>query len=239
MGLGPWPDVDLAEARQKAADARRMLREGKDPLDEKAAVRAAQALKAAKTISFKDCAAAYIAAHEAGWKNPKHRQQWKNTLATYAEPVFGHLPVATVDTGLVMKCLEPLWKDKTETASRLRGRIESVLDWARVRGYREGENPARWKGHLENLLPARSRVQKVEHHSALPYSEIGAFMAELRKRDGIAARGLEFAILTAGRTGEVIGATWDEIDLEAAVWTIPADRMKITAFRSPAQPWPS
>ena len=169
---------------------------------------------------------AYIAAHEASWRNAKHRQQWRNTLDTYADPILGKLPVAQVEVGDVMRVLEPLWREKTETASRLRGRIESVLDYATARGWRSGENPARWRGHLDNLLPARSKVAKVEHHAALPWREIGAFMAALAEEEGVSALALRFAILTAARTGEVIGARWSEIDMQAAVWTVPADRMK-------------
>ena len=161
-------------------------------------------------------------AHRAGWNNDKHAKQWETTLATYASPVFGKLPVAAVDVGLVLKVLEPIWEDKNETASRLRGRIESILDWAKVRKYRDGENPARWRGHLDKLLP--SKVRKVEHHAALPYAEMPAFMVSLRDQKGVAARALEFTILTAARTGETLGARWAEIDGD--VWTVPAGRMK-------------
>jgi integrase len=177
-------------------------------------------------MTFRQCAEAYVAAHKAGWRNAKHARQWTSTLATYAYPVFGSLPVQRIDVGLVMKVVEPIWQTKTETAGRLRGRIENVLDWASTRGYRQGDNPARWRGHLENLLPKRGKVRKVRHHPALPYQEIGTFMAALRSQEGIAARALEFAILTAVRTGEAIGAVWDEIDLRAKTWTIPAERMK-------------
>ncbi|MCH5374054.1 MAG: site-specific integrase, partial [Planctomycetes bacterium] len=183
-------------------------------------------LEAAKSKSFDECAAAYIAAHEVGWRNPKHRQQWRNTLSTYASPVIGRLPVADIDTDLVMRVLEPIWTSKPETAGRVRGRIESILDWAATRGYRTGENPARWRGHLDHLLPKRSKVRRVRHHPALPYSEIGGFVAGLRDMDSVAARALEFVILTAARTGEVLGVRWDEVDFETGVWTIPAERMK-------------
>ncbi len=167
-----------------------------------------------------------MAAHGDGWKNPKHRQQWQNTLTTYAGPVIGGINVALVDTGLVLKVLEPIWKTKNETASRLRGRIESVLAWATTRGYRDGLNPARWKGHLDKLLVKPSAIQTVAHHAALPFREIGGFMRDLAKMEGFGARALEFAILTAARSGEVRGATWEEFDLDARVWTIPAERMK-------------
>lgn len=228
MGLGPLHAISLAEARLKAADCRKQLHAGIDPIEARKAARAAASVAAASTSTFEECADAYIAAHRAGWKNAKHADQWKNTLATYAYPVFGALPVASIDTPLVMKCLEPIWATKAETASRLRGRIENVLDWATVRGFRQGENPARWKGHLDKLLPARSKVAKVVHHAALPYSELGAFMTELRAQDGTAARGLEFLILTATRTNETQSATWDEFDRAAGIWTIPAERMKAT-----------
>lgn len=226
MGLGPLHTVSLAEARIKAADCRKQLLEGIDPIEARKSVRDAAKLAVAKSITFQKCADAYVEAHRAGWKSAKHAEQWENTLATYAFPVFGSLPVASVDTALVMKCLEAIWASKAETASRLRGRIESVLDWAAVRGYRQGENPARWKGHLDKLLPARSKIAKVEHHAALPYTEIGAFMKALREQEGYAPRGLEFAILTATRTSETLNATWGEFDRKAGIWTIPAERMK-------------
>ena len=234
IGLGSYPEVSLAEAREKARELRKQVRDGIDPIEERKVTKVRAALEAAKSKTFEECANAYIEANRAGWKNEKHVQQWQNTLATYAFPKIGQLPVAAVDTGLVLSVLQQetgedkaqLWHAKTETASRLRGRLESILDWAAFRGYREGENPARWKGHLEHELPARSKVQKVEHHAALPYAELGAFMVELRKREGLSARALEFAILTAARSGEVRGATWAEIDLPGRIWTVPAERMK-------------
>ena len=226
MGLGPVSLFGLQEARGKAIDARRLRHEGIDPIEARKAARQQALLDAAKAITFRECAASYIAAHKAAWHNPKHAAQWAATLATYAEPVMGSLPVQAIDTALVTKVIEPIWSEKPETASRVRGRIESVLDWAKVRGYRQGENPARWRGHLENLLPARSKVRSVEHHAALLFAEIGGFISALRLEVGTAARALEFAILTAARTGEVIGATWGEIDLDGKVWTIPASRMK-------------
>ncbi len=226
MGLGPLTLFGLQEARAKALDARRLRHEGVDPIEARRAARQQVRLDAAKSLTFRECAASYIAAHKAGWHNAKHAAQWEATLATYAEPIIGALPVQAIDTALVTKVIEPIWAQKPETASRLRGRIEAVLDWAKVRGFRQGENPARWRGHLDNLLPARSKVRRVEHHAALPYAEIGAFNAALRQQEGTAARALEFAILTAARTGETIGATWGEIDLGGKVWTIPAGRMK-------------
>lgn len=234
IGLGSYPEVSLAEAREKARELRKQVRDGIDPIEERNATKLRAKLEAAKTKTFEECANAYIEANRAGWKNEKHVQQWQNTLATYAFPKIGQLPVAAIDTGLVLNVLQQetgedkaqLWHAKTETASRLRGRLESILDWAAFRGYREGENPARWKGHLEHELPARSKVKKIEHHAALPYAELGAFMVELRKREGLSARALEFAILCASRSGEVRGATWAEIDLPGRIWTVPAERMK-------------
>jgi integrase len=183
-------------------------------------------LEKARAMTFRQCAEAYIDAHKASWKNEKHAAQWPSTLETYAYPVIGNLSVQSVDVALIRKILDPIWNQKTETASRLRGRIETVLDWATVAGYSKGDNPARWRGHLDKMLPGRAKVQKVQHHAALPYSQVGAFMAALREQDSTAAAALEFAVLTAARTGEVIGATWNEIDLDAGVWTIPAERMK-------------
>src|ERR1700737_617757 len=226
MGLGPVHAIPLAEARKRAAECRRMRVDGIDPIEARTSHRGWKKLEAAKAITFDACAAAYIAAHEASWRNAKHREQWRNTLGSYAGPVFGSLPVQSIDVGLVMRALEPIWHTKPETASRLRGRIEAVLDWATVRGHRKGENPARWRGHLDKLLPARSKVHKVKHHPALPYDELADFVAALRSQEGVAARALGFLILTAARTGEVIGACWDEVDLEEKTWIVPATRMK-------------
>jgi integrase len=216
--------VSLAEARTKVAEYRKLLLTGIDPLEARRAAKLQVKLEAASATSFKECAERYITSHQTGWRNPKHRQQWRNTLATYAYPVLGEIAVAAVDTGLVIKVLEPIWATKPETASRLRGRIQSVLDWAKVRGYRQGENPAIWRGHLDHLLPARRKVRAVRHHAALPYANVPAFMADLRQREGIAARALEFAVLTATRTSQAIGARWSEFTGD--VWTIPAGRMK-------------
>jgi integrase len=226
MGLGPLALFGLKEARAKALDAKRLRYEGTDPLEAKHQARIRAWLNAAKAVTFQQAAEKYIAAHKAGWQNAKHADQWTNTLATYAGPMIGALPVQVIDTALVLKVLEPIWTTKPETAARLRGRIEAILDWAKVCGYRSGENPARWKGHLDYLLPARAKVRQVEHHAALPYGEIGEFMSALRQQDGVAARALEFAILTVARTGEVLGARWKEIDLSAKIWTVPPDRMK-------------
>jgi integrase len=225
MGLGSFADVSLAEAREAAAVARKQVRKGVDPISarksEAATKRAAAALH-----TFGEVSKAYIAAHQGSWRNEKHKQQWRNTLATYAEPILGKMPVATVDVGAVTIVLEPIWREKPETASRLRGRIESVLDFATARGWRTGENPARWRGHLENLMPSRAKIAAVEHHAALRWQEIGGFMADLTKQDGASALALRFLILTASRTGEAIGAKWSEIDLAEQVWTLPAVRMK-------------
>ena len=235
MGLGPVHTVSLAEARDKATDCRKLRLNGVDPIDDRRAARSAAKFEAAKAITFEQCAEAYIAAHKAGWRSEKHAAQWPSTLASYVYPVLGSLSVQAVDVALVMRVLEQkiagagdeaLWRARPETASRVRGRIESILDWATARGYREGENPARWRGHLENLLPPRSKVRRVEHHAALPYPEIGAFMAELRAIGGIAARALEFTILTAARTGEAVGARWGEINFPDRLWTVPGERMK-------------
>jgi integrase len=226
MGLGATHTVSLAEARQKALDARKLLIDGINPLAAKKQNQIAAALADAKMMTFDQCAEAYILAHKAGWKNAKHGDQWTNTLNTYASPVFGHLPVAEIDTGLVVKCLAPIWESKTETASRVRGRIESVLGWATTSGYRTGENPARWKGHLENLLATISKSSRTKNHPSLPWQRVGAFTAALRAREGVAARAVEFAILTACRSGEVRGARWAEFDTAGKLWTIPAERMK-------------
>jgi integrase len=225
LGLGPVHVVGLAEARQRARAARLQLLDGIDPVAERKAKKVAHAIEAAKTITFAECALAYQAAHEGQWRSAKHREQYIGTLRQYAFPVFGELPVAAVDTGLVLRVLEPLWGSRTETARRVRGRIEKVLDWAAVRNYRSGDNPARWKGHLAEALPQRTKTS-VPHHPALPYAEVASFMSELRAQDGTGARALEFTILTAARSGEVLGARWGEIDLENRIWVVPASRMK-------------
>lgn len=226
MGLGGFPDVGLAQAREDARVARAKVRAGVDPIDEARAARSALIAAQLSMLTFQQAADAYIDAHKAGWKNEKHQKQWASTLQAYAFPKIGTVLVRDVELPQVLAVLEPIWKTKTETASRLRGRIESVLDWATARGYREGLNPARWRGHLDKLLPRPSKVAKVEHHSALPVADVGAFMVQLRSQEGLGARALEFAILTAARSGEVRGATWKEIDLEAGAWTIPGERMK-------------
>jgi integrase len=227
MGLGPCHTVDLKRARSKAREARLLLLENIDPLDHRDAERAKLKAAKAKQITFAEAAQKYFDQHETKWRNRVHREQWLTTLKTYAFPVFGDMPVAEIDTAMVLKAIEPHWLTKTETMSRTRGRIESVLDWCTVRSYRGGDNPARWKGHLAEVLPKRSQVAKVEHHPALHYTEVGAFMMKLRQREGTAARALEFLILACARTSEVLGAHWDdEIDLANKMWTVPAGRMK-------------
>jgi integrase len=226
MGLGGYPDVTLAQAKEDARTARAKVRAGIDPIEEQRAARSALKASQIALLSFKQAAESYIDAHKSGWKNEKHQKQWASTMEAYVYPKIGSVLVRDVELPQVLAVLEPIWKTKTETASRVRGRVESVLDWATARSYRQGLNPARWKGHLDKLLPRPSKVAKVKHHDALPVSDVGAFMIELRKHQGVGARALEFAILTAARSGEVRGATWDEIDLDAGVWIIPGQRMK-------------
>jgi integrase len=226
MGLGAYPTFSLAEARSRAKAARQLLADGVDPIEHRDALRAQQALQKANSLSFAQCAEKYIAAHRAGWRNAKHVEQWRRTLADYAGPIIGKMPVHDVDTAHILRVLEPIWLTKTETATRLRGRMEQILDWARVQSYRTGENPARWRGHLDKLLPKKSKVHSVKHLAALAYADINAFVTELREQPGIAARAVELDILTAARSGEVRGAKPIEFDLEAAIWTVPAERMK-------------
>jgi integrase len=226
MGLGGYPDVPLTHAREKARAARAKVEQGIDPINEARLNQSLLRASQAACVTFEECTTRYIESQSGKWSNPKSPQQWQNTLATYAHPVMGDLMVRDVELPHVMAALQPIWRTKTETASRLRGRIEAVLDWATVSGFRDGLNPARWKGHLDKLLPAPSKVSNSGHHPALPVSEIGAFMARLRSVDGMGALALEFAILTAVRSGEVRGATWSEIDLNSEVWTIPGERMK-------------
>jgi integrase len=222
--------VPLADARTKNRQLSALVREGKDPLEEEEAEKAKAKANAAKAkataMTFAQVADMYVTAHEAAWRNERHRQQWHTTLRDYVLPALGALPVAAVDTGAVIKIIEPLWREKTETAARVRGRIESILDYAKARGWRDGENAARWRGHLDQLLPPRRKAQRVAHLEALPWHETGAFMQRLRQNSGIGARCVEFLILTACRSGEARGATWSEIDLKHALWTIPGERIK-------------
>jgi integrase len=226
MGLGPLSLFGLQEARTKAVAAARLRYEGIDPIEARRAASAHAKVAAAKEITFRECAESFISSHQARWHNAKHAAQWGSTLETYAYSVFGPLPIGAIDTALVSRVIEPLWSTKPETASRLRGRIEAILDWAKMRGYRDGENPARWRGRLDKLLPPRSEVRRVKHHAALPYAEMPAFMQQLLGQSGGAARALEFTILTAARTGETIGARWSEINLLEKLWIVPGARMK-------------
>lgn len=225
-GLGPCHTVSLAEAREEALQYRKQLRQGVDPIEARKAARLKRRLDTAKAMTFRACAEAYIEAHKSAWRSPKSLVQWQGSLKTYADPALGDHPVQDIDTTLVMRVIEPLWSKKPETASRVRRRIESILNWAIARGYRDGPNPARWRGHLDQLLPRKSKVRPVEHFTALGHQEIGTFMAKLRQQGSIPAKALEFAILTAARTGEVIGARWAEINVAERLWTIPASRMK-------------
>jgi integrase len=225
MGLGTFADVPLAEARNAAAAARALARQGQDPIAQRQAVRSAKAAKAAG-LTFAEVAEKFIAAKQGGWRNATHRTQWRNTLNTYVMPIIGTLPVAQITTADVTRVLEPIWSKVPETASRVRGRIEAIIDYASTMQWRMGENPARWRGHLANVLPPRVKVRRIEHHAALPWREVGAFMEELAGQDGTAALALRFAILTAARSGEVIGARWREMNQTTATWTVPADRMK-------------
>ncbi len=225
MGLGASADMPLAEARDAATAARKLVRDGVDPIDHRNAVRAA-ARSEAGAHTFRQAADRYIASHEAGWRNAKHAQQWRASLANYAHPGIGDQRVSTIDTAAILRVLEPIWRTKPETASRVRGRVQSILDYATAQGWRVGDNPARWRGHLSELLPPPRKLARVEHFAALPWAEAAAFMAELQTKSGTAALALRFVILTACRTGEAIGARWREIDTAAAVWTVPAERMK-------------
>ena len=222
MGLGGFPAVSLADARAAGKDLRQQIASGGDPVAERHAQRAERAT----AQTFAQAAEAYITAHAPGWKNAKHAAQWRSTLDTYAMPVLGSLLARQIELRHILAVLSPIWETKTETASRVRSRLELVLDWATAHGQRVGLNPARWRGHLDKLLPKPSKVAKTKHHAALPVSELGAFVSRLRQQSGMGPLALEFAILTAARSGEVRGATWSEIDLKAGVWAIPGERMK-------------
>jgi integrase len=232
MGLGDFERVSLKDARKKANSAHGLVVDGVDPIEHRNAKKAAQAVEKAKFITFKEATERYIEAQQAGWKSAKHASQWTATLVTYAYPKIGHLPVGSIDTALVLQVLEQkiagerFWNAKTETASRVRGRIETILSWSKARGYRHGENPAQWRGHLDQLLPAKSQVRPVRHHPALPYRDLPDFMARVRQRKGVSARALEFTILTIARTGDTIGAKHSEIDKQEKLWTVPAARVK-------------
>lgn len=222
MGLGPYPMVSLAEAREQATTARRTVREGQDPI----ASRKGVVDEAPEIPTFIQVAARYIRVHRHGWSNIKHARQWCATLKTYARPTLGNKAINDISTEEVLAVLTPIWKKKTETAKRVQGRIENILDFAAARKWRDATNPARWRGHLDKLLPRPTKVTRIEHHPAMPYDEVPAFMLELKSKPGVSALALQFLILTACRTNEVIGAMWTEFDLEAAIWTVPAERMK-------------
>jgi integrase len=226
MGLGSIVEFGLKEARERAQRARQLRRDGVDPIKERNSERDARRLEAAKSITFKACGQKYVAAHRSSWKSAKHADQWESTLEEYVYPVIGALPVSAVDTGHVTKILESIWGTVTETASRVRGRIEVILNYAKTNGWRSGENPAVWRGHLENIFAKKSKVAPVEHHPAMDWKEIGAFMPKLVAKAGVAAAALRFTILTTSRTGEVRFARWPEIDEAAKLWIIPGKRMK-------------
>jgi integrase len=241
MGLGPLALVGLGEARALALQARKLLHAGIDPLAQRNAQRTQQALAATKSLTFDAATAAYIAAHRAGWRSPQHVRNWQNSLATYASPILGPLPVQNIDTGLILRVLQPLWQEKPETASRVRSRLEAILGWATVRGYRSGDNPARWKGLLDHLLPSHRKVRPVQHLASLPFAELPSFMLKLQQQDGVAARALEFLILTAVRTGAVIGhrrddmppLKWQHLDFNQRLWTVPKSKMGVVGHRVP------
>jgi integrase len=226
MGLGDFELVSLKKAREKRTAAYALVKDGIDPIDERAARLSAQAAQKAMALTFKECAEGYIEAHKAGWKNAKHAAQWTATLETYAYPTIGKLQVQDIETVHIEKILRPIWNEKTETASRVRGRIEKVLDRAKALGLRSGDNPARWTGHLSELFPAKAQVAPVEHHPAMPYADVPAFMTRLRAKEGSSARALEFTILTAARTGDTIGATRKELNGRDSLWTVPKERVK-------------
>ena len=226
MGMGGFPDVTLAQARERARTARDQIHAGADPIQARQKARSAAVAASAKAKTFDQCVEAFMKAKSSEWKNAKHQAQWQSTLDTHAKPVIGKVLVQDVDLAQVLTVLEPIWQTTTETASRLRGRLETVLDWATARGYRTGDNPARWRGHLDQLLARPRKIKQVKHQPAVRVEDAGAFMVDLRKIDGMSARGLEFAVLTAARSGEARGARWSEIDLQAKIWTVPAERMK-------------
>jgi len=227
MGLGGYPAVTLAQAHQKARTARDKIEAGVDPIEDAREAKSRLAAAQASAVTFEEAARRYMAAHESSWRNVKHAKQWRSTLTTYAFPVMGTMLVRHIETQHVLEVLEPIWKTTTETAKRLRSRIELVLDWATARGYRDGLNPARWRGHLATMLAKPSKVSKPKHFPALPVNKLGDFMQRLRTHSGTGAKALEFAILTAARSGEVRGARWTELNIETGLWTIPASRMKV------------
>lgn len=226
FGLGAYPAITLAQARETARQARQLIAQGVDPIDERRQAQNVHKLESVQAVTFEQAALGYIADNEAGWKNAKHRQQWENTLSTYAFKVIGHLPVAEVGQEHVIQILNPIWRIKTDTAKRLRGRIEKVLNWAKARGYRTGDNPARWEGHLDQILPNPAKVKKRRHHPAVPYKEVPQAVQRIAATPGRAAQALIFTLLTAARSVETFGAKWSEFDFESHLWTVPAERMK-------------
>ena len=226
MGLGSFKFIGLAEARELAADSKRLIISGRDPIEERKKAQIKAQLDHARNLTFKEVAEACISSKAHEWKNDKHAMQWKNTLKQYAFPVIGHLPISDVTTDLILQVLEPIWVTKAETASRLRQRLETVWDYGKARNYVSGENPAKLRGHLDAVLPKTSKVKRVRHFPALPYKAIGSFISDLRAHSGYSPLALEFLILTAARTSEVTGAKWKEIDFTEKVWIIPAERMK-------------
>jgi integrase len=226
QGLGSANSVSLAAARSRATDARQQLQQGKDPIETKRQAKNEARLANARAMTFQECAEAYMASHEPSWKNAKHREQWRSTLKRYLYPIFGGNAASAITTEMVLEALQPIWNEMPETASRVRGRIEIVIDWAKARGVCAGDNPARWRGHLANLLPKPSKIMTVEHHAALPFVELPAFMSDLRSSTGLTPRALEFVILTAARTSEALGARWEEFDLAQKTWIVPGERMK-------------
>lgn len=226
IGLGGFPSVTLSQARDLAREARLAIREGRDPVQERKAARQALIAASAKAMTFREATERFLARKTSEFRNPKHAAQWRSTLETYSWPVLGEMEVQDIELAHVVRTLEPIWQSKTETASRLRGRIEAVLAWATVSGFRSGDNPARWRGNLEAVLPKPAKIAKQNHHAAMPIDDIPDFMRSLRKRDGMSPAALEFLVLTAARSGEVRGANWEEVDLEKGMWTIPAERMK-------------
>lgn len=226
MGLGSYPMVGLAEAREAARVALKQRSAGGDPIELRRAEREAARLAAAQRLEFDKAAAAFISEHESTWRSAKHAQQWRNTLATYVSPKFGQVPVSEIDQSHVLRALAPIWKTKTETATRVRGRIEQILDWATAHGHRSGPNPARWRGQLEHILADPGKVAPVKHHDAVPFARLPAVYQQIAAVQGQSARALRFLILTAARSGEVRGMVWSEVDLDAALWTVPAGRMK-------------
>lgn len=234
IGLGGFPEVPLKQAREKAREVKGKIAQGIDPVEERQAARRALIAEQLASVTFDDAAKEYIRMKSKEFRNPRQRQQWENSLATYATPHIGTTPVKEIDLAHIKAVLDPIWESKTETANRVRSRIENILGWCAVHGYRSNDNPARWSGYLDEVYPSPEKIKKRGHHAALPVAEMPEFMERLQKRTGTAARALEFLILTASRTNEVIGdkrtervgAQWDEIDLKNRVWTIPAERMK-------------